>query len=136
MPCSTARFRVNKKLVANKGIVPQYYVENSHEAIIPRDLFLQVQEEMVQGPAGDRHRKAASLQRKVCAFPPCLLRSLRRHLPQDPVVDSRRIDLGLALHQPDREKKSKCGLPITDYLREGYARGGRDCLQPADRSEG
>ena len=34
MPCSTARFRVNKKLVANKGIVPQYYVENSHEAII------------------------------------------------------------------------------------------------------
>ena len=48
MPCSTARFRVNKKLVANKGIVPQYYVENSHEAIIPRDLFLQVQEEMVR----------------------------------------------------------------------------------------
>ena len=25
-----------------------YYVENSHEAIIPRDLFLQVQEEMVR----------------------------------------------------------------------------------------
>ena len=39
---------LNKKRVANKGIVPQYYVENSHEAIIPRDLFLQVQEEMVR----------------------------------------------------------------------------------------
>ena len=32
----------------SKGIVPQYYVENSHEAIIPRDLYLQVQEEMVR----------------------------------------------------------------------------------------
>ena len=39
---------LNKKRVANKGIVPQYYVENSHEAIIPRDLYLQVQEEMVR----------------------------------------------------------------------------------------
>ena len=39
---------LNKKRVANKGIVPQYYVENSHEAIIPRALFLQVQEEMVR----------------------------------------------------------------------------------------
>ena len=39
---------LNKKRVANKGIVPQYYVENSHEAIIPRELFMQVQEEMVR----------------------------------------------------------------------------------------
>ena len=28
--------------------MPQYYVENSHETIIPRDLYLQVQEEMVR----------------------------------------------------------------------------------------
>lgn len=39
---------LNKKRVANKGIVPQYYVEGSHEAIIPRELFMQVQEEMVR----------------------------------------------------------------------------------------
>ena len=39
---------LNKKRVVNKGIVPQYYVENSHEAIIPRELFMQVQEEMVR----------------------------------------------------------------------------------------
>lgn len=39
---------LNKKRVANKGIVPQYYVENSHEAIIPRNLFMQVQEEMLR----------------------------------------------------------------------------------------
>ena len=39
---------LNKKRVANKGIAPQYYVENSHPAIIPRELFLQVQEEMLR----------------------------------------------------------------------------------------
>ena len=37
---------LSKKRVANKGIVPQYYVENSHPAIIPRDIFMQVREEM------------------------------------------------------------------------------------------
>lgn len=36
---------LNKKRVINDGIVPQYYVENSHEAIIPRDVFMRVQEE-------------------------------------------------------------------------------------------
>lgn len=39
---------LTKKRVKNNGIVPQYYVENSHEAIIPRDLYMQVQEEMVR----------------------------------------------------------------------------------------
>ena len=39
---------LSKKRVKNQGIVPQYYVENSHEAIIPRDLFMQVQEEMIR----------------------------------------------------------------------------------------
>ncbi|SFS07410.1 recombinase family protein [Anaeromicropila populeti] len=39
---------LTKKRVKNHGIVPQYYVENNHQAIIPRDLYLQVQEEMVR----------------------------------------------------------------------------------------
>ena len=39
---------LSKKRVVNNGIVPQYYVENSHEAIIPRDLYMQVQEELVR----------------------------------------------------------------------------------------
>ncbi|WP_019003332.1 recombinase family protein [Succinimonas amylolytica] len=37
-----------KKRVENKGLVPQYYIENNHEPIIPRDLFLRVQEEMAR----------------------------------------------------------------------------------------
>lgn len=39
---------LTKKRVKNNGIVPQYYVENSHEPIIPKALFLQVQEEMTR----------------------------------------------------------------------------------------
>lgn len=39
---------LTKKRVKNNGIVPQYYVENDHEAIIPRDLYMQVQEEMIR----------------------------------------------------------------------------------------
>lgn len=37
---------LTKKRVKNEGHVPQYYVENSHEAIILKELFLQVQEEL------------------------------------------------------------------------------------------
>lgn len=39
---------LSKKRVKNNGIVPQYYVENNHEPIIPRDIYMQVQEEMVR----------------------------------------------------------------------------------------
>jgi site-specific DNA recombinase len=39
---------LTKTRVKNQGIVPQYYVENSHEAIIPHEIFMQVQEELVR----------------------------------------------------------------------------------------
>lgn len=36
---------LTKKRVINKGIVSQYYIKGNHEAIIPEDLFLNVQKE-------------------------------------------------------------------------------------------
>lgn len=39
---------LTKKRVINKGIVPQYYIKGNHEAIIPEDLFLNVQKEKVR----------------------------------------------------------------------------------------
>lgn len=36
---------LTKKRVKNNGIVPQYYIEDNHEAIIPKEFFYQVQEE-------------------------------------------------------------------------------------------
>ena len=54
---------LNKKRVANNGIVPQYYVENNHEPIIPREIFLQAQEEMIRRSnlkAGNKKRVYSS----------------------------------------------------------------------------
>lgn len=39
---------LEKKREANKGQVPKYYVENSHEGIIPKDIFLKAQEEIAR----------------------------------------------------------------------------------------
>ena len=38
---------LNKTRVKNNGLVPQYYVEGNHESIIPKDIYLQIQEELV-----------------------------------------------------------------------------------------
>ena len=39
---------LEKKREANKGQVPKYYVEGSHEGIIPKDIFLKAQEEIAR----------------------------------------------------------------------------------------
>ncbi len=38
---------LTKTRVKNKGAAPQYYVEDNHEAIIPKDLFMLVQQELI-----------------------------------------------------------------------------------------
>jgi len=51
---------LTKKRVRNNGALPQYYVEDDHEAIIPKDIFMQVQAELVwrrkvhTGPNGQK----------------------------------------------------------------------------------
>ncbi len=42
---------LTKKRVLNKGIVPKYYIEDNHEAIIPKELFNRVQEEKARRTA-------------------------------------------------------------------------------------
>lgn len=39
---------ITKKKVRNDGVLPQYYIEDNHEAIIPKELFYQVQEEILR----------------------------------------------------------------------------------------
>lgn len=51
MPCFKKNYTVDflsKKRVANNEHVPQYYLEGCHEANIPRELYMQVQEELVR----------------------------------------------------------------------------------------
>ena len=54
---------ITKERLRNKGDVPQYYVENNHEAIIPKDLFMKVKEEMLRRAnmkAGNKNRVYSS----------------------------------------------------------------------------
>lgn len=39
---------LDKKRATNKGNLPKYYVEGSHEAIIAKDIFLRVQAEIAR----------------------------------------------------------------------------------------
>lgn len=39
---------LSKKRIKNNGIMPQYNVENDHEAIIPKEIFMRVQDELVR----------------------------------------------------------------------------------------
>ncbi|RKW68674.1 MAG: recombinase [Veillonella sp.] len=39
---------LNKTRVKNNSLMPQYYVEGNHKAIIPKEIYLQVQEELVR----------------------------------------------------------------------------------------
>lgn len=52
---------LTKKRVKNQGIVPQYYIEDNHEPIIPKKLFYRVQEEKAR--RASMHK--SSITRKV-----------------------------------------------------------------------
>lgn len=43
---------LTKKRIRNQGIMPQYYIKDDHEAIIPKELFRRVQEERKRRRAG------------------------------------------------------------------------------------
>ena len=59
---------LNKKRVKNEGIMPQYYVENDHPAIIPQSVFMQVQQIIKQRRNGitTKNGKHRRLNGKYC----------------------------------------------------------------------
>lgn len=65
---------LSKRKARNYGILPQYYVENSHEPIISREIFQNVQKEMAersaQKEAARKYSSAYALSGKICC-PKC-----------------------------------------------------------------
>ena len=63
---------INKKLVKNDGTIPQYYVENSHPAIIAQETFDLVQEEYAKRnkkeakDSGGRHNHSVFDKKLYC----------------------------------------------------------------------
>jgi len=51
---------LTKKMKVNEGEVPQYYVENSHPAIVTKEMFEQVQQEMARRKAEGRYHRGTS----------------------------------------------------------------------------
>lgn len=52
---------LTKKMKVNEGEVPQYYVENSHPAIVSKETFDQVQQELEQRKKAGRHHRGTSI---------------------------------------------------------------------------
>ncbi|MBU5426890.1 recombinase family protein [Tissierella pigra] len=62
---------LTKKRVKNNGIVPQYYIEDNHEAIIPKEIFYKVQEEKARRASLNKSavtRKANKLKKEKSKF--------------------------------------------------------------------
>jgi len=51
---------LTKKMKANEGEVPQYYVENSHPAIVSAEMFDMVQEELARRKLMGRQHNGTS----------------------------------------------------------------------------
>lgn len=65
---------IEKTRIKNDGSVPQYYVKDSQEPIIPRDIFTQVQEEMVRRAnlfSGEENKKKRVYSSKYALFSIC-----------------------------------------------------------------
>jgi site-specific DNA recombinase len=97
---------MTKKKVINKGIVPQYYVEDDHEPIIPKELFYRVQEELARRAAMNKSAVTRKKNKKS-KFPQNML---------SPVYCSaetagRNTE---ELHGPEMAKRRLCGGAATD----------------------
>ena len=51
---------LTKKMKVNEGEVPQYYVENSHPAIVTKEMFDEVQQELARRKAEGRYHRGTS----------------------------------------------------------------------------
>jgi len=51
---------LTKKMKVNEGEVPQYYVENSHPAIVTKEMFEEVQQELARRKAQGRNHRGTS----------------------------------------------------------------------------
>jgi len=52
---------ITKKMKINEGEVPQYYVENSHPAIVTKEMHEQVQHELERRKATGKHHRGTSI---------------------------------------------------------------------------
>lgn len=92
---------LNKTRVKNNGLVPQYYVEGDHEAIIPKNIYQQIQEELVRRrvvKTSDNGKKR-SYSCNHCFSQIVIFGECGEMFRRTPLEQSRRQINCLALHQ-------------------------------------
>ena len=125
---------MTKKKVKNTGIVPQYYVEDDHEAIIPKELFYRVQEEMMRRAslckaAVTRKKNQRSRYSSTYALTGMLICG-KCGVPEGHLGEKREKESGLEMQQP-ADQRSEEMRGIRDTRRERIKQGG-DGSHPQD----
>ncbi len=59
---------LTKKRVKNNGIVPQYYIQDDHEAIIPKELYYRIQEEKTRRASLSKSAVARSAKKEKSKY--------------------------------------------------------------------
>ena len=121
---------MTKKKVKNTGLVPQYYVEDDHEAIIPKELFYRVQEEMMQGGCHPEEEPEKQVFLHLCTDRHADLRKMRTGVQESHLGEKREKESGLEMQQP-ADQRSEEMRGIRDTRRERIKQGG-DGSHPQD----
>lgn len=127
---------MTKKKVKNTGLVPQYYVEDDHEAIIPKELFYRVQEEMMRraslckGGCHPEEKPEEPVFLHLCTDRHADLRKMRAGVPEGHLGEKREKESGLEMQQP-ADQRSEEMRGIRDTGRERIKQGG-DGSHPQD----
>lgn len=127
---------MTKKKVKNTGLVPQYYVEDDHEAIIPKELFYRVQEEMMRraslckAACHPEEKPEEQVFLHLCTDRHADLRKMRTGVPEGHLGEKREKESGLEMQQP-ADQRSEEMRGIRDTRRERIKQGG-DGSHPQD----
>ena len=127
---------MTKKKVKNTGLVPQYYVEDDHEAIIPKELFYRVQGRddaegiLMQGGCHPEEKPEEQVFLHLCTDRHADLRKMRTGVPEGHLGEKREKESGLEMQQP-ADQRSEEMRGIRDTRRERIKQGG-DGSHPQD----
>lgn len=108
---------ISKKSKINKGELPQYFVENSHEAIIPMEQFMKVQDERKRrrkiGARANKGLKTTCFTSKVKC--PLCGRSYRRSGKRQSKNSDEIYYNWICLTQSEKGPKACCSKIVPEY---------------------
>lgn len=78
---------LSKKQIKNNGIMPQYYVENDHEAIIPKEIFMRLQDNLAVVLRGYADDEALKIDKRLSELQQELINHASRKEDYNDIAD-------------------------------------------------